>query len=78
MILGISYSLIKDIKHLGFFKEKIVIVNIEFFLYLNPPIFKSRVILLDSGWGLKSLIDFNYFIIIFILSSVLYLVKWIG
>ena len=45
VMLGIFYSLIKDIKHLGFFKEKIVIVNTEFFLYLNPLIFKSRVYL---------------------------------
>ena len=43
VILGISYSLIKDIEHLGFFREKIVIVNIEFFSYLNPLIFKNRV-----------------------------------
>ena len=43
IMLGISYSLTKNIEHLGFFKEKIVIVNVEFFLYLNPLIFKSRV-----------------------------------
>ena len=43
VMLGISYSLIKDIEYLGFFKEKIVIVNAEFSSYLNPLIFKSRV-----------------------------------
>ena len=42
-MLNISYSLIKDIEHLGFFKEKIVVVNAEFSLYLNPLIFKGRV-----------------------------------
>jgi hypothetical protein len=43
VILGISYSLTKDIKHLGFFKEEIVIINMELSLYLNPPILKGRV-----------------------------------
>ena len=43
MMLGISYSLTKNIEHLSFFKEKMVIVNIEFSLYLNPLIFKGRV-----------------------------------
>jgi len=32
----------------------------------------------DNGGGLGSLIDFNYFIIVSVLSSVLYLVKWMG
>ena len=43
VILSIFYGLTKDIKYLSFFKEKMVIVNMEFPLYLNPPIFKSRV-----------------------------------
>ena len=43
VILGISYSLTKDIEHLSFFKEKIVVINAEFSLYLNPLIFKGRV-----------------------------------
>jgi hypothetical protein len=41
--LGISYSLIKEVEYLGFFKEKIVVVNTEFSLYLNPLILKGRV-----------------------------------
>ena len=43
VLLGISYSLTKEIKHFGFFKKEMVIINTEFFLYLNPPIFKGRV-----------------------------------
>ena len=43
VLLGIPYSLTKDIEHFGFFKKEIVVVNIELFLYLNPLIFKSRV-----------------------------------
>jgi hypothetical protein len=43
VILGISYSLIKDIKHLGFFKEEMIVINIELSLYLNPLILKGRV-----------------------------------
>jgi hypothetical protein len=42
-MLGISYSLTKDIEDLSFFREEIVVVNIEFSLYLNPPILKGRV-----------------------------------
>ena len=41
--VGIPYSLTKDIEHFGFVGGEIVIINIEFSLYLNPPIFKSRV-----------------------------------
>ena len=55
MTLGISYSLIKDIEHLGFFKEKIVIVNIEFSLYLNPLILKSRVYPVRQWLGVRKL-----------------------
>ena len=43
MILDISYSLTKEVEHFGFFKKKIVIVDIEFSLYLNPLIFKGGV-----------------------------------
>ena len=43
VILGISYSLTKEVEYLGFFKEKMVIVNAKFLLYFNPPIFKNRV-----------------------------------
>ena len=54
-MLGISYSLTKDIEHLGFFKEKIVIVNAEFSLYLNPPIFKGRVYPVRQWLGVREL-----------------------
>ena len=58
VILGISCSLIKDIKHLGSLKEKIVIVNAEFSLYLNPLIFKGRVYPVRQWLGVK---EFNRF-----------------
>jgi len=41
--LGIPYSLTKDVKYLSFFREEMIIVNIEFSFYLNPLIFKNRV-----------------------------------
>ena len=53
--MGISYSLIKDIEHLGFFREKMVIVNMEFSSYLNPPIFKGRVYPIKQWLGVKEL-----------------------
>ena len=31
VLLGVPYSLTKDIEHFGFFKKEIVVVNIEFF-----------------------------------------------
>ena len=43
VLLGIPYSLTKDIEHFSFFKKEMVIVNIELSLYLNPLILKSRV-----------------------------------
>ena len=43
IILGIPYSLTKDIKHFGFIKGEIVVINMEFSLYLDPLILKSRV-----------------------------------
>ena len=43
VLLGIPYSLTKDIEYFSFFKKEIVVVNIELSLYLNPPIFKGRV-----------------------------------
>ena len=55
VILGISCNLTKDIEHFGFFKEKIVIVNIEFSLYLNPLIFKGRVYFIGQWLGVKKL-----------------------
>ena len=43
VMLGISYSLTKNVEHFGFIKGEIVIINAEFSLYLDPPILKSRV-----------------------------------
>jgi hypothetical protein len=53
--LGISYSLTKDIKHLSFFKEEIVIINTKLSLYLNPPILKGRVYPIRQRWGFREL-----------------------
>ena len=58
VILGIFYSLIKDIEHLSFFKEKIVIINVEFSLYLNPLIFKNRVYPVGQWLGVRELNGF--------------------
>jgi len=41
--LGVPYGLTKEIKHFGFFRKEMVVVNIELFLYLNPPILKGKV-----------------------------------
>jgi len=43
VLLGVPYGLTKEVKHFGFFRKEIVIVNIELSLYLNPLIFKGRV-----------------------------------
>ena len=58
MTLGISCSLTKDIEHLGFFKEEIVVINIELFLYLNPPILKGRVYPVRQRQGVRELSGF--------------------
>jgi hypothetical protein len=52
-MFGISYSLTKEVEHLGFFKEKMVIINVEFSLYLNPPILKGRVYSVRQWWGVR-------------------------
>jgi hypothetical protein len=41
--LGIPSSLSKEIKYFGFFREEIVIVNVELSSYLDPLILKGRV-----------------------------------
>ena len=41
--LGVPSGLTKDVKHFGFFRKEVVIVNAELFLYLNSLILKSRV-----------------------------------
>ena len=43
VILGIPYSLTKNIEYFGFVGGEIVIINTEFSLYLNPLILKGRV-----------------------------------
>jgi hypothetical protein len=53
VILGISYNLTKDIEHLGFFREEIVVINTELSLYLNPPIFKGRVYPIRQRQGVR-------------------------
>jgi hypothetical protein len=53
--LGISYSLTKDIEHLGFFREEVVVINIELSLYLNPPILKGRVYPVRQQRGVREL-----------------------
>jgi hypothetical protein len=53
--LGISYSLTKDIEHLSFFREEIVIINAELSLYLNPPILKGRVYPIRQRRGVREL-----------------------
>jgi hypothetical protein len=55
VILGISCSLTKDIEHLGFFKEEMVIINTELSLYLNPPILKDRVYPVGQQRGVREL-----------------------
>jgi len=42
-MLGIFYNLPEKVKHFNFFGEEIVIINIEFFLYLDFLVFKNRV-----------------------------------
>jgi hypothetical protein len=58
VILGISYNLTKDIEHLGFFKEKIVVINTELSSYLNPLILKSRVYPIRQWQGVRELSRF--------------------
>jgi len=41
--LGVPSGLTKKVEHFGFFRKEMVIVNIEFSLYLNPLILKGRV-----------------------------------
>jgi len=43
VLLGVPYGLTKEVKHFGFFRKEIVVVNIELSLYLNPLIFKGWV-----------------------------------
>ena len=60
-LIGISYSLTKEVKYLNFFKEEIVIINIELSLYLNPLIFKNWVYSIKQQLGVKKLNRFQLF-----------------
>ena len=41
--MGILCSLTKKVKYFSFFREEMVIINAEFSLHLDSPIFKNRV-----------------------------------
>jgi len=41
--LSIPYSSTKNIKHLGFFREEVIIINAEFSSHLDPLVLKSGV-----------------------------------
>ena len=41
--LCISYSSSKDIEHLGLFRSEVVLINVEFSLYLDSLVLKGRV-----------------------------------
>jgi hypothetical protein len=56
--LGIFYNLTKDIEHLGFFREEMVVINIELSLYLNPLILKGRVYPIKQWRGVRELSRF--------------------
>jgi hypothetical protein len=43
VLLGVPYSLTKEVEYFSFFRKEIVIVNAELSLYLNPLILKGRV-----------------------------------
>jgi len=55
VLLGIPYSLTKEVKHFGFFGKEIVVVNIGLFLYLNFLILKGRVYLVGQWLGVREL-----------------------
>jgi len=55
VLLGIPYSLIKEVEYFGFFRKEIVIINIELSLYLNPLIFKGRVYFVRQWLGVREL-----------------------
>jgi len=41
--LGVPYGLAKEVEHFSLFGGEMVIVNLEFFLYLDPPVLKGIV-----------------------------------
>ena len=54
-LLGIPYNLTKEVKHFGFFRKEIIMVNTELSLYLNPPILKGRVYFIGQWLGVREL-----------------------
>jgi hypothetical protein len=53
--LGVPYGLTKEVEYFSFFGKEIVVVNAELLLYLNPPIFKSRVYPIRQWLGVREL-----------------------
>ncbi len=43
MLLGVPYSLAKEVEYFSFFRGEVVIINLEFSLYLDSPVLKNRV-----------------------------------
>jgi len=41
--LGVPYGLAKEVEHFGLFGGEMVIVDLEFSLYLDSPVLKGRV-----------------------------------
>jgi len=41
--LGVPCGSAKEVEHFGLFRGEIVVVNLEFSLYLDPPVLKGRV-----------------------------------
>ena len=55
MLLGIPCGSAKEVKHFGFFGGEIVIINLEFSLYLDSPVLKGRVCPIRQWWRVKKL-----------------------
>jgi len=53
--LGVPCGLTKEVEHFGFFRQEIIIVNVELSLYLNPLVLKSRVYLIRQWLKVKKL-----------------------
>ena len=41
--LGVPHSSAKEVEHFGLFRGEMVMVNLEFSLYLDPLVLKGRV-----------------------------------
>jgi hypothetical protein len=55
VLLGVPSSSTKEVKHLSFFGQEIVVVNVELSSYLNPPILKGRVYPVRQWLGVREL-----------------------